>query len=155
MTSKIEKFANGMHYFLVPDDTGISKLKPDRRILCTLNAQVTFHCSLMPKKEGSFFIYVNKKTLKKLNLANGDQITFELRKDNSEFQFDFPEELQEVLRTDADTHKVFDSLTQGNKRSLLYLVTNVKSTSKKIERSLKIAEKLKQGITSPKLILKK
>lgn len=109
----------------------------------------------MTKKEGYYFIYIGTKILHKLKLKLGDEIHFELKKDNSEFQFDYPEELEEVFRTDKQAKDKFDSLTDGNKRGLIYIVNQVKSVDKKIERSLKIAEKLKCGITSPRLIMKK
>jgi uncharacterized protein YdeI (YjbR/CyaY-like superfamily) len=65
-----------------------------------------------------------------------------------------PEELREVLDTDPEAGRVFDSLTEGNKRGLMYLVSQVKSSDKRIERSFIIAAKLKRGITSPREILK-
>jgi len=49
----------------------------------------------------------------------------------------------------------FHSLTPGNQRGIIDLVSKVKSIDKKIEWSLKIPSKLKIGITSPKQIVKK
>jgi uncharacterized protein YdeI (YjbR/CyaY-like superfamily) len=60
----------------------------------------------------------------------------------------------EVLKTDTEAESIFKGLTDGNKRGLIYLVTQVKSIDKRIERSLKIAERLKLGIKSPREILK-
>jgi uncharacterized protein YdeI (YjbR/CyaY-like superfamily) len=65
-----------------------------------------------------------------------------------------PEELKEVLDTDDEANKIFHTLTAGNQRGLIYLLSLVKSSDKKIERALKIAERIKLGITSPRLILK-
>jgi uncharacterized protein YdeI (YjbR/CyaY-like superfamily) len=58
------------------------------------------------------------------------------------------------LDTDDEANKIFHALTAGNQRGLIYLLSLVKSSDKKIERALKIAERIKQGITSPRLILK-
>jgi uncharacterized protein YdeI (YjbR/CyaY-like superfamily) len=66
-----------------------------------------------------------------------------------------PEELSEVLCQDPDADAVFQNLTDGNKRGIIYLVTLLKTSDKRIERALIIAEKLKLGVTSPRLILKK
>jgi uncharacterized protein YdeI (YjbR/CyaY-like superfamily) len=60
----------------------------------------------------------------------------------------------EVLASDPEADRVFHSLTEGNQRGLMYLVTQVKSSDKRIDRALKIADKIKQGITSPRVILK-
>ena len=155
MTSRIEKFDGGMHYFRIPENFDLSQYESNKRVLCEINSILTFHCALINKKEDGYFIYVGAKTLNQLKLKIGDNIRFELKKDTSEFQFNYPEELEEVFRTDQKAKNKFDSLTDGNKRGLIYLVNQVKSTDKKIERSLKIADKLKCGITSPRLILKK
>ena len=60
-----------------------------------------------------------------------------------------------MLDTDEAANKIFESLTDGNKRGLIHLITIPKSSDKKIERALLIAEKLKIGISSPRLVLKK
>lgn len=65
-----------------------------------------------------------------------------------------PEEFTEVFATDAAAEKIFKNLTPGNKRGLIALVNMVKSSDKKIERALKIADKLKMGITAPAQIMK-
>jgi len=144
-----------MYYFLLPNDFNLTKYTSNKRVLYTINTEATFHCALMKKKEGNYFIYIGTKLVTQLKLNIGDDIQFELKKDTSEYQFHFPEELSEVLRTDQLAKDKFDSLTDGNKRGLIYLVNQVKSVDKKIERSLKIASQLRRGITSPRLILKK
>ena len=60
----------------------------------------------------------------------------------------------QVLDTDVEAHRIFHSLTAGNQRGLIYLVSQVKSGDKKVDRALKIVEKIKKGVTSPKIILK-
>ena len=64
-----------------------------------------------------------------------------------------PEELSAVLSLDTAAAQKFKSLTPGNQRGLIYLVTQVKTSDKRIERALTIADRLKHGITSPKTIL--
>ncbi|HMP87120.1 MAG TPA: YdeI/OmpD-associated family protein, partial [Lacibacter sp.] len=55
-----------------------------------------------------------------------------------------------VLESDPEAEALFRKLTPGNQRGLLYLVTRLRSSEKRIERSLHIAEKMKAGITSPR-----
>jgi len=155
MTSRIEKLDNGTHYFSIPEGYSLPRHQSNRRVLCTINSSVTFHCALMPKKEGGYYIYLGKSILKQLQQKMGEEIHFELKEDHSEFQFEFPEALKEVFRTDPDAEEKFNTLTDGNKRGIMYLVNQVKTIDKKIERSLRIAEKLKSGVTSPRLIMKK
>ncbi len=87
-------------------------------------------------------------------MRNGSKVTASFSIDDTTYQFDMPEELNEVLETDPHAKEIFHALTKGNQRGLIYLVSQVKSTGKKIERALKIVSQMKKGITSPKLILK-
>lgn len=155
MKSKIEKFSSGMHYFRVQTNSNKIDFKSKERYICSLNSDIEFHCALMPKKEGGFYINIGKNKIKQLELSVGDLIDFELRKDTSKYQFMYPKELEEILNTDEDAKVIFESLTDGNKRGLIYLLNQVKSSEKKIERGLMIAEKLKIGITSPRKVMKK
>jgi Bacteriocin-protection, YdeI or OmpD-Associated/Domain of unknown function (DUF1905) len=152
--NKIEKFSNGMHYVMVDENIVNSFLtKGSKRAICTIDSE-NFHCAFMPKKEGGYFINLGSMICKKLNLKEGGSITLSFAEDNSEFQFEMPEEFSEVLYQDPDADAVFQALTDGNKRGLIYVITLVKSSEKRIERALKVAEKLKMGVTSPRLILK-
>jgi hypothetical protein len=155
MKSKLNKFASGMHYFMVDKKT-VDKFATtgDKRVICKLNGTVEFHCAFMQKKEGGHFVNVGSKIRTKLGLSAGDIVTATFTTDNSDFQFESPRELMEVLKTDTEAESIFKGLTDGNKRGLIYLVTQVKSIDKRIERSLKIAERLKLGIKSPREILK-
>lgn len=99
-------------------------------------------------------MYVAAAIRKQLHLTAGDRLDITLVPDETEYQFNMPEEFQEVLDTDPSAKMVFESLTDGNKRGLIHLVMMVKSSDKRIERALKIADRLKRGITSPRLVLK-
>ena len=65
-----------------------------------------------------------------------------------------PEELSGVLSLDTAPADKFQSLTPGTQRGLIYLVTQVTSSDKRIEGALTIADRLKHGITSPKTLFK-
>jgi hypothetical protein len=152
---RLEKFDSGMHYVLIA-----KAFVPDfiangaRRAICTVNQSLDCHCAFMPKKEGGFFINIGSKICQQLNLKEGDEVDVQFKPDTTEFQFEMPEEFAEVLYQEPDALTIFDGLTDGNKRGLMYLVTTVKSSEKRIEKALKIVEKLKLGITSPRLIMK-
>jgi Bacteriocin-protection, YdeI or OmpD-Associated/Domain of unknown function (DUF1905) len=151
----LEKFSSGMHYVMVNDEMLTPFLsKKIKRVVCKINDSLDFHCAFMPKKEGGFYINIGSSVCNALNLKLGDDITLSFSEDTSEYQFDMPEELTEVFYQDPDAFAIFDRLTDGNKRSLIYLVNAVKSSEKRIERALRIVEKLKIGITKPQLIMK-
>jgi Bacteriocin-protection, YdeI or OmpD-Associated/Domain of unknown function (DUF1905) len=151
---RLEKFDSGMHYVIVPETLIQSFLEKGMKRAIGIIENEAFHCAFMPKKEGGYFINIGSKICKTLNLKLGDEISLSFKEDTTEYQFEMPEEFAEVLYQDTDAFSIFNNLTDGNKRGIIYLVTLVKSSDKRIERALKIAEKLKMGITSPRLIMK-
>jgi hypothetical protein len=156
MKYSFQKFSSSMHYIIL-DAKIVSKITKNnnKRAICTINEIESFHCGLMPKKEGGYFINIGNAICKKLQLKEGSTITASFEIDKTEYQFEIPEELAEVLNTDEQANAIFHSLTLGNQRGLIYLLSLVKSSDKKIERALKIAERIKDGITSPRLVMKK
>jgi uncharacterized protein YajQ (UPF0234 family) len=155
MQYTIEKFLNGVHFITIEDKVANGLIKKgSKRVVCTLNNELKLHAALLTKKEGGYYIIIGSSSLKKLKVTKGIVITAYLKADISTYQFDMPEELQEVLDTDKKANTIFHTLTAGNQRGLIYLVNAVKSSEKKIERALEIAEKIKTGITNPREIFK-
>jgi hypothetical protein len=152
----LEKFANGMHCIMLSEAVVKSITKGDnKRAICKINNSLTFHCAIMPRKSGGHFIVIGSKICKQLKIKQGSEITAIFEIDNTTYQFEMPEELKVVLEMDTEANRIFHTLTEGNQRGLMYLVTLVKSSDKRIERALLIAEKIKIGVTAPRLILKK
>lgn len=155
-TFTLKKFEMGMHYIILDNSVANKFLQNgNKRILCKLNDEIEIHCAIMPSKDGNYYINIGLKYCKQLNIEEGSKVKAVFSPDDSEFQFEMPEELQAVLDTDPEAQNIFNLLTKGKQRSLIYLITLVKSSDKKIERALLITKKLKEGITSPKIILKK
>jgi len=151
----VERFDGGMH-FIALDEATIAPFTANgnKRIICKFNDAVSFHCAILFKKDIGYYIHFGLTICKQLGIKKGAIITATFSQDSTTYQFEIPEELEEVLATDYEASKAFEALTPGNQRGLMYLVTQVKSTDKLIERALTIAEKIKCGITSPKIILK-
>lgn len=122
--------------------------KGEKRLKVTLNNEHEIHVAIMRNKEVGYYLTMGKSVLNKTKLKEGDQITAQFEVDKSEKQFEFPDTIKEVLKTDPEAEAIFNQLTPGNQRSLIYLITRVKSTDKQIEKALKMAEYLKQGVSS-------
>ena len=86
--------------------------------------------------------------MKSTGLSAGDFIEVHFEEDTTHYQFEMPEEFQEVLRTDRTAKKIFDSLRPGNQRSILHLLAKIKSPQKRVDKALVFAERLKMGITN-------
>ncbi len=155
MKFTVEKVGGYMHCIQLDNKT-VAKLTAgnNKRVLCTLNKTITIHAAIMNTKDGIYYIMIAAKYLKQLKIKAGSILDAVIKKDNSELQFHIPEEFTEVFATDTEAEIIFTSLTDGNKRGVIALVNMVKSSDKKIERALKIAERLKMGIASPQKMMK-
>jgi len=149
----IEQVEGGYHHLNIPEAL-VETLNGQKRLLCTLKGQ-TFHCALLRKGGVQYYVYLNKGLLKKLDLEIGMTVEASFKPDDSSYGCEMPEAFAEVLASDPEADRIFHSLTPGNQRGLIYLVTQVKSVDKRIERALRIAEGLKMGVTSPRTILKR
>lgn len=150
---QLSQTRGAMHSITVPDAVA-KKLNGERRVVCIIG-EVKFHCALQFREERGYFVLIGKGTLQKVGGAGGKELVPQFKRDESKYQFEMPLELDEVLSQDDKASAIFSQLTDGGKRSIIYLVSQLKSEQKRVERALHICEKLKAGITSARTILKK
>jgi hypothetical protein len=148
-TAEIDKFENTnlWHFHIhVPRKTAEKFIDGnDRRIVCTLNKTETFQAALMPSGKGDFFILVNKKLRDRLKLRDADEVFVELEKDTSEFGLPMPEEFAELMDQDYAGKEHFMALTDGKKRTLLYIIGKPKSPDLRIRNGIAVLEHLKRN----------
>jgi uncharacterized protein YdeI (YjbR/CyaY-like superfamily) len=60
-------------------------------------------------------------------------------------RFKVPEEFTEVIEQDHERRERFDSLRMGVQRSIIYPIIQIKSSDKKIEKSIFFLENLKRA----------
>lgn len=58
---------------------------------------------------------------------------------------DVPEEFTELLRQDDHVKERFESLTMGLQRAVIYVVAQLKSSQKRIDKSVFLMENLKKA----------
>ncbi len=133
------------YHFLVPNPIAEQLLASPtgRRVLCTLQHSQSYHCSLMPDGLGGWFINVNQQLREKLQLHDGSPLYVLLLPDTTEFGMPMPEELEECLNQDEAAKSLFNALTPGKQRNLIYIVSTVKSNAIKMRRALVIAAHIK------------
>lgn len=124
-----------------------------KRLICTIN-KTPIHCAIMHNVGVGHFIMLSAATLKKIQQKIGDTVTATFTADTSAVQFKENVVLNEVLASDAAANKIYQQLTDGNKRGIISLIELLKTEAKQIERALLIAEKMKKGIIQPRLLLK-
>jgi len=153
MKKIIEKHG-GMSLITLPEDIAKKFLDDGhKRIICKIDNHFELHCAILRSNALGYYIMMGKKTLKSANVVAGQEIDVQLLPDDTKYQSKLPVELEEVLLSDFEGHEKFHQLTPGKQRSIIYLVTAVKSTDKRIERALKIIENIKMGITANRELL--
>ena len=120
----------------------LHKEAKDKRVVCMLNRNFSFHCAMLPK--GTFhYILLNREISKKLNLHLNDDVEVELVKDESKYGMALSEEMEEVFLSDPEGSDLFHQLTPGKQRSLIHIVNKFKSSQLRIEKSFVILNHLK------------
>ena len=95
-----------------------------------------------------------KRLQKDLGVFQNDYFEIQLFEDNSKYGVDMPEELDAVFLSDYEAYKIFETLTPGKKRSIIYAVSRFKNSQTKIDKSLILCKNLKRGHLDPYTILK-
>ncbi|WP_460542863.1 YdeI/OmpD-associated family protein [Echinicola sediminis] len=131
------------YHFPIPDNIAEGLIeKENRRVVCHIE-NIRFQAALM-KSKAYWFILINQKIRDQLGLTEGDTATLHLEKDHSEFGHKMPEELQVLLDQDDEGNELFRALTMGKQRSLVYIVTQVKNTNRRLNKALAIVDHLKE-----------
>ena len=144
-TASLQKFDNDLWYYYidVPDEVAEKFIDgDDRRVICTLEGKVSFHCAVMAGGSAGYFINVNNERRKKLGLVLGQLVRASLKKDESEYGMPMSEELREVLNQEEEASRYFHALTPGKQRTLIYWTDNVKSPDIRIRRALVMTQHL-------------
>ncbi|NVK62932.1 MAG: DUF1905 domain-containing protein [Flavobacteriales bacterium] len=151
-TSKIEYLDKlKMSYISVSDEILESfreegdKLLYNQRFNVTINNEVTWQGGTVSLGNNTAYITFSKARMKKIGVTLGDTVTVHLEKNRSEYGFDVPEEFEEVLRQDPHANERFSKLPKGMRRGIIYIVLQLKSSEKRIEKSLFFMENLKRA----------
>ena len=148
LKSKVYKIQSSLlwDYRLSIDKVDVEAFIPkDRRVLCTLNNSLEFNCALLPDGKGNYFINLNKEIREKLSLNIGDELIVSLVKDESKYGMPVPEVFEELLFQDPEGEELFNSLTPGKIRTLLYVIDKPKSEQLKLVKGLVILDYLKES----------
>jgi len=148
-TAKLENFNTRLWTYHIKVPNAIARYfldMGDKRVICHLNNSLEFQCAIMAAGEGIYFINLNKKIRDLLGLKEGTKIHVMLEKDESEFGMPFPEEFKEALKQDKKANMLFEELTPGKQRNLIYIVGQAKNTDLRIMRSIIIIDHLKNNL---------
>lgn len=114
-----------------------------RRVVCVLNGQDPHQCALTPIGQGVYVVKVNQGRIKKLALAEGQEVQLELFPDDSKYGLPMPPEMEAALAEDPEGNSLFHALSPGKLRTMLYVVGQGTNTDNRLWRAVQILEHLK------------
>ena len=116
-------------------------------------SEISFHGKLH-RYSGKILVSFGKRYQKKLGVTFKDYFELQLSEDRSKYGVEMPEEFQAVLDSDPEAMEVFEKLTDGKKRSLIYYISAFKNSQTRIDKALIISENIKMGVTDPREMIK-
>ena len=139
---QLEKQKGG-YFFLKMEVEIVNQFEKKRhtRMICHLDEKITFRCGLNHLGDGNFFIIVAGKCLEQLNKKVGSLIHFKIEEDPDQLGVEMPEVLEALLSQDGDLKSIFDKITDGKKRSLIYTILKIKDIDKQVQTSIEFLNK--------------
>jgi Domain of unknown function (DUF1905) len=139
---QLEKKKGG-YYFLKIDGEIVNQFvkKRNTRMVCFLDEKIKFRCGLNHMGDGNFFVIVAGKYLEQLNKKVGSLIHFKIEEDPDQLGVEMPAILEAILSQDEDLKNIFDTITDGKKRSLIYSILKTKDIDKKVQTSIEFLNK--------------
>ncbi|MCH2194959.1 DUF1905 domain-containing protein [Kordia sp.] len=110
------------------------------RLICTIDDHVVLRCGLNHLGNGDFYIMLAKRYIKQIGKEAGENISYKLEVDPNPLGVDIPEVLEVFLAQDPDGQAIFDKLTDGRKRTLIFSVLRIKNVDKQVETILKFLQ---------------
>ncbi len=129
-----------LEYFSKPDTKNIY----NQRLMISLNHGAPWHGGVVSLGNNTGYIAVKGKILKDLQLREDDLTSVTLTEDNTEYGMEIPEEFTEVLRQDPEAEERFLALPMGKRRYVIYYISQVKSSIKRVERAWFLMNNLKK-----------
>lgn len=143
-TQKIKQLEpiRGAYFYLKINAEIVGQFEKKRatRLICTLDETVSYRCGLNHFGDGNFFIILAKSRLAKLNKELGDEVHYKIEKDPDQLGVKMPEVLITLLNQDADAKRIFEKLTDGKKRSLIFSIKKVKNIDLSVRKILDFLE---------------
>lgn len=131
---QLEKIKGGYFYLTIGADI-INQFERKRhtRLVCHLDEKISYQCGLNHLGDGNFFIIIAGKHLKQLNKNVGSFVHFKIQEDPNPLGVDVPEVLTALLSQDKNIKDIYDTITDGKKRALIFSILKIKDIDKQVQ----------------------
>ncbi|MEM9650078.1 MAG: DUF1905 domain-containing protein [Bacteroidota bacterium] len=131
---KLEKRKGGYYYFEIDANVvNTFSKKRSTRLVCTLENSISYSCGLNHLGNGNFFIIVATKYIQGLKKDLGQEMSFKIEEDPNPLGVEIPEVLEVLLSQDERANSIFQELSDGKKRSLIYAIRPIKDIDKQVK----------------------
>ncbi|MGR3810996.1 YdeI/OmpD-associated family protein [Jiulongibacter sp. NS-SX5] len=139
---QLEKRKGGYFYLKIESELVETFDKGRRtRLIYQIDDCEPVRCGLNHLGDGNFYVIVASKLLNDVGKKLDSEVRFKLWKDPDQLGVAIPESIEAFLEQDDHCKSIYEKLTDGKKRTLIYTVTSTKNIDKQIERIQKfIAE---------------
>ncbi|MGH1385554.1 DUF1905 domain-containing protein [Kordia sp.] len=139
-TQALQKSGSYYHLVVSADIVNQYEKKRATRLICTIDDKVRLQCGLNHLGNGDFYIMLAKKYIKEIGKEAGETISYKLELDPNPLGVAIPEVLEVFLAQDPDGEAIFNKLTDGRKRTLIFSVLRIKNVDKQVETILKFLQ---------------
>lgn len=139
-TQALQKSGSYYHLVVSADIVNQYEKKRATRLICTIDDKVRLQCGLNHLGNGDFYIMLAKKYIKEIGKEAGETISYKLELDPNPLGVAIPEVLEVFLAQDPDGEAIFNKLTDGRKRTLIFSVLRIKNVDKQVEAILKFLQ---------------
>lgn len=135
-TEEIQKNASASHHFVGLNKEIVDALekKDKTRLLCVVDDRISYSCAIKKNRFGEYLLMISVGNLKKIKKTQGDQVTFEVCQHPNPLGVDVPEVLEVFLSQEPEAKVLYDSFTDGRKRTLIFHILRVKDVDKQVQR---------------------
>ncbi len=128
--------SKGGYFYLVIQADLVNQLSHKRatRLLCTIDDRISLRCGLNHLGDGNFYIIIAKRHFEKLNKRLGESVEYRIQEDPDQLGVDVPEVLSVFLEQDLEARAIYEKLTDGKKRTLIYSFNRIKDIDKQVKK---------------------
>ena len=125
----------GAYYYLKVPAEIVDQFEKKRatRLLCNIEDKVSYSCGLN-HFDGNFYIILAGRYVKQLKKQVGDDIEFEICEHPNPLGVEVPEVLEVFLSQDSGAKAIYDTFTDGKKRTLIFSISRVKNIDLQIQK---------------------
>ena len=114
------------------------------RLICELDGKLYFQCGLSHVGDGNFFIITSLDRLKEIDKGLGLEVDYKIYEDPNPLGVDTPEVLKVLLEQDESLANIYNGLTDGKKRSVIFGMIKIKNIDKQVAKAIKLIESYKK-----------